>query len=56
MIGWPELVVIFVLALIIFGPNKLPDLARSLGRSVREFKKSMDWDEEAQKKETNGES
>ena len=39
-IGMPELIVIFVIALIIFGPRKLPDLGRSLGRSLSEFKRA----------------
>jgi sec-independent protein translocase protein TatA len=39
-IGMPELVVIFVIALIIFGPRKLPELGRSLGKSINEFKRA----------------
>lgn len=39
-IGMPELVIILVIALIIFGPRKLPDLGKSLGKSINEFKKA----------------
>ena len=39
-IGMPEMLVILALALIVIGPKKLPDLAKSLGRAMREFKKA----------------
>jgi TatA/E family protein of Tat protein translocase len=39
-IGMPELLIIFFVALIIFGPRKLPELGRSLGRSLSEFKRA----------------
>ena len=39
-IGMPELIIIMILALIIFGPRKLPELGKSLGRSLNEFKKA----------------
>lgn len=39
-LGMPELIVIFVIALIIFGPRKLPELGRSLGKGIAEFKKA----------------
>lgn len=39
-IGFPELMIILVVALIVFGPRKLPELGRSLGRSLNEFKRA----------------
>jgi sec-independent protein translocase protein TatA len=39
-IGMPELIIILVIALIIFGPRKLPELGRSLGKSLGEFKRA----------------
>jgi TatA/E family protein of Tat protein translocase len=39
-IGAPELILILVIALIVLGPGKLPEVASSLGRSVREFRKA----------------
>jgi sec-independent protein translocase protein TatA len=39
-IGFPELIIIFVVALIVFGPRKLPELGRSLGKSLAEFKRA----------------
>lgn len=39
-IGVPELIIIFTIALIIFGPRKLPELGRSLGKSLAEFKRA----------------
>ncbi len=51
-IGMPEMILIFALALIVLGPKKLPELAKSLGRAMGEFKKaasdikdSMDMDD-----------
>ena len=37
-LGFPELVIIFVVALLVFGPRKLPELGKSLGKSLAEFK------------------
>jgi sec-independent protein translocase protein TatA len=40
-IGWQGLVVILLIALIVFGPKRLPEMGRSLGRGMREFKESI---------------
>jgi sec-independent protein translocase protein TatA len=39
-IGAPELIVLLVIALVVLGPGKLPDVAASLGKSLREFRKA----------------
>jgi TatA/E family protein of Tat protein translocase len=39
-LGFPEMIVIFVVALIVFGPRKLPELGRSLGKGIAEFKRA----------------
>ena len=39
-IGFPELVIIFIVALIVFGPRKLPELGKSLGKGLAEFKRA----------------
>lgn len=41
-IGLPELLVVLVIVLITFGPSRLPDIARALGKSVRDFKSASD--------------
>jgi len=41
-IGFQEMIVILVVALVIFGPKRLPDLARSLGKGIAEFKKASE--------------
>ena len=50
-LGMPEIIVIFVLALIVFGPRKLPELGKSLGKGLAEFRKASNdlkqtWEEE----------
>ncbi len=40
-IGWPELVIILVVLLLLFGAKRLPEIARSVGKSSKEFKKGM---------------
>lgn len=39
-IGFPELIIILVIALVIFGPGKLPSVGKSIGESIKEFKKA----------------
>jgi len=41
-IGLPEMLLIMAIALIIFGPKKLPEVGRSIGKALREFKKSTE--------------
>jgi len=52
-IGVPSLILIFVLALIIFGPNKLPEIGKAFGKTIHEFKEStkgiMDDEEDGKK-------
>jgi TatA/E family protein of Tat protein translocase len=38
-LGFPELVLIFIVALIVFGPKRLPEIGRTLGKALGEFKK-----------------
>jgi sec-independent protein translocase protein TatA len=40
-LGWPELLLILAVLLLLFGARKLPDMARSLGRSTKEFKAGL---------------
>lgn len=51
-IGLPELLIIAAIALIVFGPNKLPELARAFGRAMREFKKATEEVKESFEAET----
>lgn len=39
-IGMPELIVILIIALIVFGPKKLPEMGKALGRAIKEFRKT----------------
>ena len=50
-LGMQEIIIIFVLALIIFGPRKLPELGKTIGKGLAEFKKASNelkqtWEEE----------
>ena len=37
-VGWPEMIILFVIVLIIFGPKSLPKIGQALGKGIREFK------------------
>ena len=41
-LGFAEMLVIFIVALLVFGPKKLPELGKSLGKGIREFKKATE--------------
>jgi sec-independent protein translocase protein TatA len=50
-IGWQELILIFIVALIVFGPKKLPEIGKTIGKGMAEFKKASNelkqtWEEE----------
>jgi len=41
-IGFPELLIILTIALLVFGPKKLPEIGKSIGKAIREFRKTTD--------------
>src|SRR5262245_16766736 len=50
-LGFSEMIVIFIVALLVFGPKKLPELGKSLGKGIREFRKATNelkytWEEQ----------
>ena len=52
-LGWPEIMIILVLALIVFGPRKLPELGKSLGHGLAQFRKASEdfkrtWEDEVE--------
>jgi sec-independent protein translocase protein TatA len=49
-LGLPELMVVLVIAVVVFGPSKLPSLGKSLGEAIRGFKKGLEEDPEEKKK------
>jgi sec-independent protein translocase protein TatA len=52
-IGMPEMIIILVIALIVIGPNKLPELAKSLGKGLAEFKKASEGFQRSVQEEAN---
>jgi len=52
-LGFPEMVLLFVIVILIFGTSRLPELGRGIGEGIRNFKKSLrDDDPEEEKKKT----
>ena len=50
-IGFPEILVLLIIALIVFGPKRLPELGKSLGRGIREFRSSVSGEQEDEEDE-----
>jgi sec-independent protein translocase protein TatA len=48
--GWGELLIILLIAVVLFGGKKIPELAQGLGKGIKEFKKALAGDENADKK------
>jgi len=40
-LGWPEIIIILIIALLLFGAKRLPEIGKSLGKAMKEFKKSF---------------
>ncbi|HET6657939.1 MAG TPA: twin-arginine translocase TatA/TatE family subunit [Gaiellaceae bacterium] len=51
-LGWPEIIIILVVLLLLFGAKRLPEMGRSLGRGMREFKDAVTTSEPEQKEVT----
>jgi len=49
-LGLPEILIIAAAALLVFGPKRLPELAKSLGKGIRDFKKALEGKEEEKEK------
>ncbi len=52
-LGLPELVIIFLIILFLFGANKIPKIARDIGSGIREFKKSISGDNDTNNNQRN---
>jgi|UniRef100_A0A7C4U6S4 sec-independent protein translocase protein TatA len=50
-IGWPEIIIILLLVLLLFGAKRLPEIGKSLGKGLREFKDALKGIDEEDKKE-----
>jgi sec-independent protein translocase protein TatA len=51
-VGLPEVLIVLIIALVVFGPKRLPELGKSLGSGMRSFKESITEDEEEKKLST----
>ena len=49
-IGLPELIIVFMIVLLLFGANKIPKIAKDIGSGIREFKKSISGEEDKEEK------
>lgn len=50
-LGIPELVIIFLIILVVFGAGKIPKIAKDIGGGIREFKKSISGEDDEEKKD-----
>jgi sec-independent protein translocase protein TatA len=50
-LGWPELLVIGIVFILLFGANKIPEVAKGMGEAIRNFKSSVKGESEEIKKE-----
>ncbi len=48
-LGLPELILVFVVTLLVFGPKRLPELAKGLGKGIRDFKKALEGHDDNEK-------
>ncbi len=55
MPGWSEWIVILLIVLLLFGAKRLPEIAKSLGKGIQEFKKAMKGEDEEKPKDSNEE-
>lgn len=53
-LGWPEMTIIAVVALLLFGPKKIPELGAALGKTLRGFREELNKPELPAEKETDG--
>ena len=52
-IGWQEILLLLLVILLLFGAKKIPEIARSFGKGIKEFKKSLSGEEDKEKDDNN---